>query len=82
MQGIDAPDRRFSWSAPTPRGLQAECLLFLTAQDSVVDRVAAITGGADEYISKPFSTRGAGQVPEVMRRCGIVGVRSQQSRSP
>lgn len=29
--------------------------LFLTARDSVVDRVAGLTSGADDYMTKPFS---------------------------
>ncbi len=31
------------------------CVLFLTARDAVEDRVAGITAGGDDYVSKPFS---------------------------
>ena len=31
------------------------CVLFLTARDSVQDRVAGITAGGDDYVTKPFS---------------------------
>ena len=31
------------------------CVLFLTARDAVSDRVAGITAGADDYVTKPFS---------------------------
>jgi two-component system, OmpR family, response regulator len=31
------------------------CVLFLTARDSVEDRVAGITAGGDDYVTKPFS---------------------------
>ena len=31
------------------------CVLFLTARDAVADRVAGITAGADDYVTKPFS---------------------------
>ena len=31
------------------------CVLFLTARDSVEDRIAGITAGADDYVTKPFS---------------------------
>jgi len=31
------------------------CVLFLTAKDSVDDRVAGITAGGDDYVTKPFS---------------------------
>ncbi len=30
-------------------------VLFLTARDSVEDRVAGITAGGDDYVTKPFS---------------------------
>lgn len=29
--------------------------LFLTARDSVMDRVTGLTSGADDYMTKPFS---------------------------
>jgi two-component system OmpR family response regulator len=31
------------------------CVLFLTARDSVEDRIAGITVGGDDYVTKPFS---------------------------
>src|ERR1700740_2889019 len=40
------------------RRLRAEipqvCVLFLTARDAVEDRVAGITAGGDDYVTKPF----------------------------
>src|SRR6266704_5137813 len=33
----------------------AVCVLFLTARDSVEHRVAGITAGGDDYVTKPFS---------------------------
>ena len=38
------------------------CVLFLTARDAVEDRVAGITAGGDDYVTKPFS------VEEVLAR--------------
>ena len=31
------------------------CVLFLSARDSVTDRIAGITAGGDDYVTKPFS---------------------------
>jgi len=31
------------------------CVLFLTARDGVEDRIAGITAGGDDYVTKPFS---------------------------
>ena len=54
-------------------------MLFLTARDGVEDRVAALDGGADDYLVKPFSfaellarlravaRRGAVERPAVLR---------------
>ena len=33
----------------------AVCVLFLTARDAVEDRIAGITAGGDDYVTKPFS---------------------------
>ena len=33
----------------------ALCVLFLTAKDSLEDRIAGITAGGDDYVTKPFS---------------------------
>ena len=30
-------------------------VLFLTAKDSVDDRIAGLTSGGDDYVTKPFS---------------------------
>ena len=30
-------------------------MLFLTARDAVEDRIAGLTAGGDDYVTKPFS---------------------------
>ncbi|WP_432741886.1 response regulator transcription factor [Streptomyces sp. JH002] len=51
LPGIDGPG--------VLRALRGEpsqaCVLFLTARDAVEDRIAGITAGADDYVTKPFS---------------------------
>jgi two-component system OmpR family response regulator len=39
-------------------------VLFLTARDSVADRISGLTAGADDYVTKPFS------LEEVVLRMG------------
>ena len=61
--GGAAPDAR----APTP----AYPSLFLTARDSVEDRVAGLTAGGDDYVTKPFSLEEVvARLRALMRRAG------------
>ena len=58
-------------------------VLLLTAKDSIEDRVAGLDGGADDYLTKPFSfaelyarlraliRRGAGERPPVLSAAGL-----------
>ena len=53
------------------------CVLFLTARDAVADRVAGITAGADDYVSKPFSIEEVlARARGLLRRSGIASARS------
>jgi len=48
------------------------CVLFLTAQDAVEDRVAGIRAGADDYVTKPFSMEEVmARLRGLLRRSGI-----------
>ena len=48
------------------------CVLFLTARDSVQDRVSGITAGGDDYVTKPFSLEEViARVRGLLRRAGM-----------
>jgi two-component system, OmpR family, response regulator len=48
------------------------CVLFLTARDSVQDRVNGITAGGDDYVTKPFSLEEVlARLRGVLRRAGM-----------
>jgi two-component system OmpR family response regulator len=51
------------------------CVLFLTARDAVEDRVAGITAGGDDYVTKPFS------IEEVLARLRGLLRRADLSRA-
>ena len=48
------------------------CVLFLTARDAVDDRVAGLTAGGDDYVTKPFSLEEVlARLRGLLRRAGI-----------
>jgi two-component system, OmpR family, response regulator len=48
------------------------CVLFLTARDSVEDRIAGITAGGDDYVTKPFSFEEVlARLRGIVRRAGL-----------
>jgi two-component system OmpR family response regulator len=50
----------------------AVCVLFLTARDSVEDRIAGITAGGDDYVTKPFSMEEVlARLRGLVRRAGL-----------
>jgi two-component system OmpR family response regulator len=50
----------------------AVCVLFLTAKDSIEDRIAGITAGGDDYVTKPFSFQEvSARLRGLARRAGI-----------
>ena len=58
------------------RRLRAElphvCVLFLTARDAVEDRIAGITAGGDDYVTKPFSLEELlARLRGLLRRAGV-----------
>jgi two-component system, OmpR family, response regulator len=53
------------------------CVLFLTARDSVSDRIAGITAGGDDYVTKPFSLQEVlARTRGLVRRAGLAHSRS------
>jgi two-component system OmpR family response regulator len=58
------------------------CVLFLTAKDAVEDRVAGITAGGDDYVTKPFSLEEVlARLRGLLRRAGITRSRSDAGLS-
>ncbi|WP_330300647.1 response regulator transcription factor [Streptomyces sp. NBC_00503] len=58
------------------RGLRREeprvCVLFLTARDAVEDRIAGITAGGDDYVTKPYSLEEVlARMRGLLRRAGM-----------
>ena len=53
-------------------------VLFLTAKDSVEDRVAGLTAGGDDYVTKPFSLEEVvARLLGLMRRAGATSRRAR-----
>ncbi|MDF0371120.1 DNA-binding response regulator [Streptomyces sp. FT05W] len=55
-------------------------VLFLTARDSVEDRIAGLTAGGDDYVTKPFSLEEVvARLRGLIRRSGTASVRSEST---
>jgi two-component system OmpR family response regulator len=58
----------------------AVCVLFLTARDAVEDRVAGITAGGDDYVTKPFSMEEVlARLRGLARRAGLTQASATQA---
>ncbi|MGD6749176.1 response regulator transcription factor [Streptomyces sp. BH105] len=56
------------------------CVLFLTARDTVEDRIAGITAGGDDYVTKPFSLGElVARLRGLLRRAGMTRERAGSS---
>jgi len=58
------------------------CVLFLTARDSVSDRIAGITAGGDDYVTKPFALEEVlARLRGLVRRAGVSAQAEMQGLS-
>jgi two-component system, OmpR family, response regulator len=58
------------------------CVLFLTARDAVEDRVAGLTAGGDDYVTKPFSLEEVlARLRGLLRRANLARTTSEGSLS-
>jgi two-component system, OmpR family, response regulator len=72
FDGLEVLRRMRTHSANVP-------VLFLTAKDAVEDRVAGLTAGGDDYVTKPFSLEEVvARLRALMRRSAVV---TQESSS-
>jgi two-component system, OmpR family, response regulator len=56
------------------------CVLFLTARDAVEDRVAGLTAGGDDYVTKPFSLEEVlARLRGLLRRANLARTASSES---
>lgn len=62
------------------RDLSDVPVLFLTARDAVEDRIAGLTAGGDDYVTKPFSLEEVvARLRGLIRRSGTASVRSEST---
>ncbi|MFE7751173.1 response regulator transcription factor [Streptomyces sp. NPDC057428] len=55
-------------------------VLFLTARDAVEDRIAGLTAGGDDYVTKPFSLEEVvARLRGLIRRSGTASARSEST---
>jgi two-component system OmpR family response regulator len=55
-------------------------VLFLTAKDAVEDRVAGLTAGGDDYVTKPFSLEEVvARLRALMRRTAVIAAEDEDS---
>src|SRR2546422_2811255 len=71
--GLPDADGRDLCQALRARGVQAP-VLFLTARDALVDRLAGFDSGGDDYLTKPFAfAELSARLQALLRRAGAAG---------
>src|SRR5262245_11338254 len=69
--GLPDADGRDLCQALRARGIQTP-VLFLTARDALVDRIAGFDAGGDDYLTKPFAlVELVARLQAVLRRSGV-----------
>ncbi|WP_051940987.1 response regulator transcription factor [Phaeacidiphilus oryzae] len=59
------------------------CVLFLTARDAVEDRIAGLTAGGDDYVTKPFSLgEVVARLRGLLRRAGMAAAAADGAGGP
>src|SRR4051812_43943602 len=80
--GLPDTDGRDLCQALRARGVQTP-VLFLTARDALVDRVAGFDAGGDDYVTKPFAlAEVAARLNALLRRGGARGAREGARLAP
>ncbi|PRX97733.1 response regulator transcription factor [Allonocardiopsis opalescens] len=73
MDGFDVARRLRAGARPTP-------IVFLTARDTTEDKVAGLTLGGDDYVTKPFSLEEViARIRAVLRRTGAAAPPSRMA---
>jgi two-component system OmpR family response regulator len=71
--GLPDADGRDVCQALRARGIQTP-VLFLTARDALVDRIAGFDAGGDDYVAKPFALAEViARIHALLRRAGVTG---------
>src|SRR4030088_3216420 len=72
MEGFDVARRLGAQRASIP-------IIFLTARDSTEDKVRGLSGGGDDYMTKPFSLEElVARIRTILRRTGAAAADSAQ----
>ena len=72
MEGFDVASRLGAQRSAVP-------IIFLTARDSTEDKVRGLSGGGDDYMTKPFSLEElVARIRTILRRTGLAAAESGQ----
>jgi two-component system OmpR family response regulator len=70
MEGFDVAERLGAQRAGVP-------IIFLTARDATADKIRGLTGGGDDYMTKPFSLEElVARIRTILRRSGQAAAES------